>query len=183
MSNLLDAAGRPMPKQGGTYVILFDIDGTLADHAHRAQHLNRETPDGKPDWDLYFDGCDKDEPINAGAVIFNLLATQCRQLGHLIQNQKIDADIPYVDCMTGRPERLRAKTLEWFTSSGLLMPRALHMRPDGDHSPDNELKIRMYEQIYKDKETVLAVFEDRERCVKAWRAAGIPCYQVAEGAF
>jgi hypothetical protein len=30
---------------------------------------------------------------------------------------------------------------------------------------------------------LVAVFEDRDRMVKMWRAAGVPCFQVAEGEF
>lgn len=163
-----------------SYVILFDLDGTLADCTHRI-HLVKSND--HPDWERFWDECSKDQPIAAGAVIYNLLCTQAMILGRQIKEGGIDADIPFVDIMTGRPEKLRGETIAWLTYSGLLMPRALHMRPDGDHRPDSVLKIELYERLYKDKETVLAVFEDRERCVKAWRTTGIPCFQVAEGAF
>ena len=162
-----------------SYVFIWDIDGTLANAEHRIHHL-ANTP---IDWDAFLEGAYKDELIPAGATLYNLLVTQCRQLGHLIQNNELEADIPYVDVMTGRPERFREPTMKWFEASGLLLPRDVHMRPDDDHRPDSVLKIEMYERIYKDQETVLAVFEDRDRCVKAWRQAGVTCYQVAEGKF
>ena len=37
--------------------------------------------------------------------------------------------------------------------------------------------------ITTDKERLVAVFEDRDRMVKMWRAAGVPCFQVADGEF
>jgi len=161
------------------YVFIMDLDGVLADTSHRNHHLLSQPID----WDAFCGDCGKDELIPAGATLYNLLVTQCRQLGHLIQNNELEADIPFVDVMTGRPERFREPTMKWFEASGLLLPRAVHMRPDDDHRPDSVLKIEMYERIYKDQETVLAVFEDRDRCVKAWREAGVTCYQVAEGKF
>lgn len=180
MSQLLNGAGQPMtPTKQETCVLIFDMDGTLADQGHRQHHLTEDDSG----WEAYFADMEKDEPIVAGATIFNLLATQCKVLGNLIRTHKLDDPLIYVDILTGRPERFRERTVAWMETWGFITPRALHMRPDDDHRPDNILKIEMYERLYKGKETVLAVFEDRERCVKAWRAAGVPCYQVAEGAF
>ena len=179
MGQLIDANGKEFQRPSGSYVIIFDLDGTLADHSGRLKHLTADNSG----WDKYFAHIEEDEVVVAGAVIFNLLATQCRQLGHLIKEKKLEAETPFVDILTGRPEKYRAQTLEWLVRQGFLMPRAIHMRPEGDFRQDAVLKIEMYEQIYKDKETVLAVFEDRERCVKAWRAAGVPCFQVCDGSF
>lgn len=181
MSDLLDFAGRKIPQPTPqSVVVVFDLDGTLADHAHRLHHL---TPDSTG-WDAYFAELDKDELIVGAATIYNLLTTQCLVLGNLIREQGLKGEsTPFVDIVTGRPEKYRAQTVAWFERFDLLKPRALHMRPEGDTRPDNILKIDLYERIYKDKETVLAVFEDRDRVVKAWRAAGVPCFQVTDGAF
>jgi hypothetical protein len=161
------------------YAIIFDLEGTLADHSQRQHHLTGDDSG----WDAYWQDLGQDEPLAAGATIYNLLVTQCLQLGRMIHAGKAEADYPFVDILTGRPERYRPQTIEWMTTHGLLMPRKIHMRPDTDHRPDTIFKIDLYERVYKDKEMVLCVFEDRERVVKAWREAGVACFQVADGKF
>jgi len=57
------------------------------------------------------------------------------------------------------------------------------MRADKDHRNDDILKIEMLDRIRGDGFEPVMVFEDRSRVVRAWRSAGIPCAQVADGDF
>ena len=72
-------------------MIIFDLDGTLADGKHREHHIK----DGKSDWDAYFAACGQDEPIKPTLDIFKAL-THAR----------------HVEVWTGRPERYRDTTLD-----------------------------------------------------------------------
>ena len=132
-------------------VYVFDIDGTIADQDHRYHML--------PDWDAYYDACDKDAPITHIIRIARALYS--------------DNNIVYV---SGRSDRIRSATREWLAKYGL-PPGPLYMR----HKPDDVLKIELLAELRRDGYEPIMVFEDRSRVVKAWRAAGIPCAQVVDG--
>lgn len=148
-----------------TPCIVYDIDGTLADGDHRV-HLIKTEP---KQWAAYFDLCDGDQPIR-----------------HMIDILRaLDRDFVSVFA-TGRTESCRPKTVQWLTEHGAYTgryPLRLYMRPDGDHRNDDILKIEMLDRLRLDGLNPVMVFEDRARVVKAWRGAGIPCAQVADGEF
>ncbi len=62
-------------------------------------------------------------------------------------------------------------------------PGPLYMRKAGDHRDDDKLKIEMLARVRADGFDPIMAFDDRNRVVKAWREAGIPCAQVADGDF
>lgn len=140
---------------------LIDIDGTLADGAHRIHHL-QATP---KNWDAYFDACKDDTPIQHMRQV--VLSLDCRMA------------IIYV---TGRVERTRAETQRWLYRHGFPVA-PIYMRPDGDFRADDVVKMELLANIRLDGYEPIMAFDDRDRVVKAWRAAGIPCAQVAEGDF
>ena len=57
------------------------------------------------------------------------------------------------------------------------------MRKAGDHRADDLLKLEMLATIRARGYEPLMAFDDRTRVVNSWRAAGIPCAQVAPGDF
>jgi hypothetical protein len=158
-----------------SYAILFDLDGTIIDIGHRLKHLRKPVPD----WDAFYAAADSDDLIPGGAVIYNLIATQARMLGHAIKEGGHDAEIPFVDIITWRPERMRPQTIAWLATCGLIMPRALHMRADDDNRHGEAVKLDMFERHYDGKENVLAVFEDNPLVIRVFREIGIHCYQTA----
>ena len=177
------------------YVILFDLDGVIADWSHRLPYiqlnkLDADTPidlspanDPKPyaDWDAFYAAMPDDPIIEAGATLYNLLATQCLVLGHAIREKQIEADTPFIDLISCRPEKMRQVTLDWLNKNELIMPRNLHLRADNDDRPHWRIKLDMYEQFYEGRETVLVVFEDNAETIAAFRGMGITCYQVCDG--
>ena len=157
------------------YAFLFDLDGVIADWRPRLKHRDAG------DWDTFYKEMPYDEVLPAGAVTYNLMATQCRILGHAIREKGLDADAPMVDIVTCRPEKMRAVTITWLASNGLIMPRNLHMRPDDDERPHHEIKLDMYRQFYEGKEAVMALFEDNLDIIQAFEAIGITCVHMREG--
>lgn len=143
---------------------IFDIDGTLADCSHRIHHI-QATP---KDWDSFFAGCHDDAPI---PHIIEL----CQHL--FWGNEGIS--IVYV---TGRSDQCRAETERWLENYDLPLG-PLFMRKEGDHRDDDIIKIELLAQLRADGFEPIMAFDDRDRVVAAWRAAGIPCAQVAPGAF
>jgi len=145
-------------------VYLFDLDGTLADLSHRLHHIQGD----KKDWQAFFDACDQDSPIPHMVELANNLAAE--------------NDILFV---SGRSDEVREKTLTWLRDQFgcWIFTEDLYMRKAGDHRPDTVVKLELLDQIRADGWTPVMAFDDRDSVVSTWRNAGIPCAQVAEGAF
>ena len=157
-----------------SYVILFDVDSVLSDWNHRRHHY-----DDPATHELGNELLPNDDPIPAGVVLYNMLLTQAQIISHAIVHANMkDAEIPYVDVITCRPERMRQATMEWFVKNGLLAPRSLHMRDDLDTRPHAEIKWEMYETYYKGKEECLVLFEDNPETTQYFRERGVTVYQV-----
>lgn len=140
---------------------IFDIDGTCSNGDHRAHHLMKSPKD----WDSYFNLCHLD--------------TQHSHIIQLIKDLLVTSKIVYV---TARGEERRVVTERWLDAQGI-SSSPLYMRKADDYRNDDIVKIEILEQIRKDGFNPIMAFDDRNRVVKAWREAGVPCAQVAEGDF
>lgn len=154
-----------MPKN----IIIFDLDGTIANCDHRRYLVDPTNPNfpGKKDWDRFADLSIHDTPNGHVHIVYTQLS-----------RHKWGYDMVI---WSGRDERMREKTVAWLKDCGIDDYLELRMRPHGDHTPDNELKQRWLDEV--GKESVLMVFDDRDRMVEMWRSNGIPCFQVAKGDF
>jgi len=150
-------------------IFIFDLDGTIADTTHR-EHFLADTP---KDWDGFHEACVDDTPKEA--VVATLLA---------LYSAGFDIRI-----FTGRSEITRLITADWLWKAiGIhwapLYSSKIRMRREHDFTPDFVLKLRWYRELLASEDVqVLGVFEDRARVAKAWRDAGVTCFQVAEGNF
>ncbi|WJV44808.1 LNS2 domain-containing protein [Streptomyces flavofungini] len=137
-----DGAGAQRP------LAVFDLDGTLADTAHRQRFLER-----KPrDWAAFFAAAPKDPPLPTGV--------------RLALDTAADCDIVY---LTGRPERCRADTEAWLAAQGL--PEGpIRMRPDHDRRPARRTKLEILRALARDREIRMLVDDDELVCVDAERA-------------
>lgn len=149
---------------------IFDLDGTLS-LAHHRQHMLDDELD-RNRWRKFYAACDKDEPNTP------VIATMER-LRHA------GADIWI---FSGRSDEVRDKTIAWLAHYTSFMTHdfetILTMRQEGDYTPDDILKRKWLDgMLVDDRRRIVAVFDDRARVVAMWRAAGIPCFQVADGEF
>ena len=144
---------------------IFDLDGTLANISHRLHFIKNE----KPDWDAFYNACDKDEPIeNTIDLLQDIYVSGCAN----------------IIILSGRSDQCKEKTIEWLKKNiGGQIFWTLFMRKKGDHRPDVEVKQEWLNEWLKhhNKEEIAGVFEDRKQVVDMWRKNGITCYQVAEG--
>lgn len=145
---------------------IFDIDGTLSNCAHRLHHIQNEPKD----WTAFFAAVGGDAPIP-----------------HMIQLARdlFDSGARII-FVSGRSDQCREATEQWLADHDLLHDDGsleLYMRKAGDHRDDDLLKIEMLNQAVDDGWEPIMVFDDRARVVAAWRKAGVPCAQVAEGNF
>lgn len=130
--------------------VVFDIDGVLADVRHRLHHLQ-----GRPkQWDAFFAAAPGDSPLSPGV---DLLHTAV-------------ADGLSVVYSTGRPERCRQDTVDWFVRHGI--PRGeLRMRNDRDRRPARLVKLAVALDLHSRGTVAYAVDDDRS-VVETLRSAG-----------
>lgn len=158
------------------YAIAFDLDGVIADWSHRLP-LIQPTNGMVSDWHSFYEAM-PDDPTLPGAVVYNLLANQSAMIQQAVIAKALNIDIPCVDVLTCRPEKMRAVTLEWFERNGLMLPRAMHMRADDDDRPHAEIKVEMWRQHYESDE-LLGIFEDNAAAIAAFKELGVATFHVA----
>jgi hypothetical protein len=150
---------------------IFDLDGTIALIEHR-RHLVEGRETTHSDWKNFYAACDQDMPN------LPVIAT-------MESLRKTGADIWI---FSGRSDEVREKSVMWLEKHTSFRAHELHdilmMRQEGDFTPDDLLKGKWLEEmLISDKQRLVASFDDRDRVVAMWRAAGIPCFQVAAGDF
>ena len=154
---------------------IFDLDGTLALIDHRRPLVEKPAGvvDFKPDWKAFFAACIYDAPNWPVIMTMNALV------------QFSDIRI-----FSGRSDAVKQETLDWlaeFIDPALfasLSSGGLRMREEGDFTQDDVLKMLLLDAMSpEDRVRLVAVFDDRNKVVKAWRDAGITCFQVAPGDF
>jgi len=133
-------------------VVVFDVDGVIADVRHRLRHVER-TP---KDWDSFFAAMDGDTPLAEGVA----LARQHAASGHRIVY------------LTGRNEDHRAVTLDWLTRHGLPEGRLVMRRTD-DRRPARVFKPAALRRIASNGR-VIAVVDDDDAVVAVLRRDGWP---------
>lgn len=143
-------------------LIVFDIDGTLADLTHRV-HLVQTKP---TNWPAFFAGVKYDDPIEEVVWINNILHS---------------AGSTIILC-SGRPESTRIDTELWLDKHKIEFDE-LYMRADNDHRDDTLVKSDLADEIEETWWDISMVFDDRQKVVDMWRARGIKTYQCAKGNF
>lgn len=130
---------------------MFDLDGVLADVAHRVHHLDRRPPD----WVSFFAAAVHDPVHPEGVAMVHEAAVEC--------------EIAY---FTGRPERCRHDTLQWLSRHGLPSGR-LVMRRNRDHRPARRAKPELLRALAEGRSVAVVVDDDDQVC-RALVAAGWP---------
>jgi len=141
-------------------IVIFDIDGTLADVSGRLHHLKKKPKD----WDAFFRGIPQDKAVHSMVRLCNILYASGIKI------------LLY----TGRREKDRAETVKWLTQEGVNY-HELILRRDGDRRSDVIVKREMLAGL--DRSKILFVVEDRSGVVEMWRSEGLVCLQCAPGEF
>lgn len=146
-------------------IIIFDIDGTLADCSHR-KYFVENLPADKADWKSFLHPWNviKDEPIHS--MIF------------LLQALYYDY---YIYLCTGRPESLKDCTEQWLKENHVSYDK-IFFRKIGDRREDSIIKEEILLN-HIDKDRILFVVDDRTSVVKMWRKNGLKVLQCDEGNF
>lgn len=151
-------------------VVIFDLDGTLANMEHRLHWAK------SGNWDTFFSIVADDTPIKPMCDLVNDVMVNGTE----------------VHIWTGRSEVARNDTLWWlrtFVAEDLYEdiledPARLRMRASNDRSKDSDMKRRWWEKTPESFQArVRFVVEDRDRVVQMWRGLGLTCLQCAPGQF
>jgi phosphoglycolate phosphatase-like HAD superfamily hydrolase len=141
-------------------IVIFDIDGTLADVSERIHHVRKKPKN----WNAFFQGMAQDKAIHSMVRLCNILFA---------------SGIHVVLC-SGRSEEHRQPTVEWLARQDVHYHELL-LRNDKDRRSDTEVKRELL--VTLDKSKILFVVEDRSRVVEMWRSEGLVCLQCAPGEF
>lgn len=166
-------------------MIIFDLDGTLADCEHRRHfvdpqknpqllqlyckpfdYINPKTFEiFKPDWDAFYEACDQDTPIQPVIEFWDTQISQGMMGCHQI--------------WSGRSESVREKTEKWLDHHLLcFQPHQLKMRPIGDYTSDEQLKEKWLDERINDMgnqavSDIKYIFDSHGRSIEMWRRRGI----------
>lgn len=134
------------------HIVVFDLDGTLADCEHRRGHIANPPKN----WKAFFDAMMHDTPMLAQI-----------KLAHAFSD--CGYEIVY---LTGRPERYRDETLAWMHQHKLPSGK-LHMRQEADRSaaPDYKRRVLQYEIGFG---SVALVVDDDPRVCAMLTLSGVP---------
>jgi phosphoglycolate phosphatase-like HAD superfamily hydrolase len=133
----------------GRGLVVFDIDGVLADVSHRVHHVERRPKD----WAAFFGAAHADSPLPDGVALAREVADEHALL-----------------YLTGRPESLRRVTEQWLERHEL-PPGRLLMRRAGDYRPARVMKLDVVRALHA-RETVHAVVDDDPSVVTVLQEAG-----------
>lgn len=170
-------------------MIIFDLDGTLADCEHRRHFVDPEKninylqqeigkyfhiltgEKWQPDWKSFYEACNEDKPIDATITMIRGL------FGWDYYDKDNDVQI-----WSGRCESVRMKTELWLSLHGISY-KNLKMRPEGDNTPDDVLKEIWLDELCEEtkwgrKHPIEFVVDDRPKVVRMWRRRGIFVFDV-----
>lgn len=163
-------------------MIIFDLDGTLADCEHRRHFvqvdhernimkafnagnitLDEFKKSWKPDWNSFHEDCHKDLPVWPVVTVMESLF-----LNNVTLQEK------EIQIWSGRCESVRDKTEYWLKYIvGENTYSKLQMRPIGDSTPDDVLKEKWLDEALAEGKKIECVFDDRPKVLKMWRRRGI----------
>ena len=147
-------------------IVIFDLDGTLADITARRTLSTKDN--GKMDWGVF------QNPKNIDLDVPNQKVVDMLQM---IDN----TDKYQIWILSGRSDVTKDVTIDWLSNNGINYDHLI-MRPQNYlYLPDNDLKQMWLDGIGVDN--VAMVFDDRQQVVDMWRSNGLTCFQVADGDF
>ena len=149
-------------------IVIFDLDGTLADISVRRNLATKD--DGKLDWDIFFN------PDNISLDVPNQKVVDMARMINMTDKYQIFI-------LSGRSKSTYRTTQQWLIQNDIPFDDLI-MRPTDKHHhymKDSDLKQMWLDSIGKD--SVAMVFDDRQQVVDMWRDNGLTTFQVAKGDF
>lgn len=150
-------------RQNCSAVVIFDLDGTLADTKWRRHLVEGE----QRDWNAFFKAMGDDQVNQPVATLYRTL-WKSRQFQMYI--------------VSGRPAMYQKVTELWLTLNNIEFHR-LYMRPNDEQRPDDQVKEEMLRKIQNEGKKIIFTVDDRKSIVAMWRRNGVTCLQVDDYEF
>ncbi|UTW54814.1 HAD family acid phosphatase [Kordiimonas sp. SCSIO 12610] len=144
-------------------LVIFDIDGTLADISHRRHFVMGDNQN----WAAFFKEMGDDTPNKPVVGLYQTLTV---------------SNVYDLIIVSARPENYRLLTEQWLVWNGIEFDRLI-MRPEKDYRPDTEIKKEILDLLLSEGREIAFVVDDRDSVVDMWRENGITCLQCAPGDF
>jgi hypothetical protein len=154
-------------------LVVFDLDGTLADVKHRLHYI-QPNPEIDPvtgkqvkrRFDLFHAACVQDSVIEPVAYFYR----------KFVADSKVTVVV-----LSGRAEAVYSETVDWFITNDLPLPDELLLKSGNQNVPDIDQK-RCHADILESKygRNIDMVFEDRSRVVEMWKTRGTFVFNVAQ---
>ncbi len=172
-------------------MIIFDLDGTLADCSHRQHFVKKPNEDDK-NYDRYFSPdheCSRER--REKTILKNKLTGELWKPDWACYHNECDKDIPiepvievafpelysgHAEIWSGRCESVRNKTIEWLKNNVCHTDShykefdwnpILKMRPIGDSTPDDQLKEKwLDEYFYSGSDSCPLRWATHDKCCK-----------------
>ena len=129
--------------------VLWDLDSTLANTAHRQPMVPLIRAKAGPTWEDYSMACVDDTPVEGTVALVQLLSG----LGQESENPL------YQYGVSGRSEAARQLTLDWFAKHGVPLDD-VYLRPAGDHTPNGRYKVHVIRMLRDKGIDVVRFVED-----------------------
>ena len=144
-------------------LIVFDIDGTVANIDHRLDYVRCKPKN----WKAFEAGIPNDK-VNP----------QLYEIYHKLASDQIH-DVVFA---SGRNETTRENTDKWLRDNNFIRYNRLYMRKENDFRSDTIVKKEILDEIIKDygKKPDM-VFDDRPGVVQMWRDNGVFVFDVYQG--
>ena len=146
-------------------VVIWDLDGTLANNNHRVGLVPGDGQDDSANWDKFSLAGEHDTPYE-----------------DMCQLARILKPLTWMTLIfSGRGAIAQEISEEWLRKQAISYDKFI-MRPVGDFRDDREIKRDWYMEHRLYDHNVI-VFDDRQKVVDMWRQMGVRCLQVQGGDF
>ena len=144
-------------------MVIFDIDGVLADTSYREKKYLRGKKNSEINWKSFFEDAIHDLPLPSGILV-----------AKAIMNFLPQTEILF---LTGREESTRGITLKWLSEQLQVHEDEidLTMRARGNYIESVKFKEEVGAEIGFGN--IDLVFEDNPAIVDMWRSHNVICYQ------
>lgn len=137
-------------------VIIFDVDGTIADLSHRLHYIRND--EGVRRFDKFYNACALDTPFSH----------ICHLASEFMRNTNYETIF-----LTGRPSEHSRATWDWITQY-IGKPKYLFSRESEDYREDSIIKEEILRKLQKAGANVICTFDDRLQVIRMWERNSIP---------
>jgi hypothetical protein len=157
----------------GAQIVIFEVDGIMADHHWRLHLINKPYYPTNAEWDKFFLASANDKPIPPILNLFNAL----------VQSENYDVRI-----WSGRDEVALDITCEWLNKHTIptkswfkwnFRDGIFKLAPRGNRQKDTVIKNTWWNELSPEEQhNVAFAIDNQQHMVDFWKARNILCLKV-----